>query len=236
MGRFRKPSSKSSFTRRRITNFEDSLISFITEVVIMKRSFAGTFTQLISIITILIVVNQFASGQILTDYDRGTPPQLTAGVSPFGSYISTELGNINLANGGVNFSIPLGMVGGRGLWIPLTLNYSSKVWSGGREDHSFCDDNGSCTQWTDFGARYGGQRLAMGRPFTMISPGWTLGSVPVLHLITFGMQPFSDITRGCPINPPQPVTIWNYMLTKITLQMPDGAEIEFRDDIVDGVR
>ena len=65
--------------------------------------------------------------QAQSQYDKGTPPQLVAGVSSVGSYISTELGNVNLSNGGLNFNIPLGTVGGRGnLTMPLTLSYSSK--------------------------------------------------------------------------------------------------------------
>ena len=47
-------------------------------------------------------------GQAQSQYDKGTPPQLAAGVSSSGSYMSTELGTINLTNGALNISIPLG--------------------------------------------------------------------------------------------------------------------------------
>src|SRR5689334_5302139 len=73
--------------------------------------------------------SSFTSGQEQSQYDKGTPPQHAAGVSPLGSYTSTELGSVNLSNGALNFNIPLATVGGRGFSIPLTLNYSSKVWS-----------------------------------------------------------------------------------------------------------
>src|SRR2546422_4321503 len=65
----------------------------------------------------------------VSQYDKGTPPQQAAGVSPFGSYISTDLGVVNLSNGALSIKLPLGQVGGRGFWVPISLNYSSKLWS-----------------------------------------------------------------------------------------------------------
>src|SRR3989449_11776695 len=67
-----------------------------------------------------------------SQYDHGTPPQHAAGLSAIGSYISSNLGTVNLSNGSLNFKLPLGAVGGRGFSLPLTLNYSSKVWSASR--------------------------------------------------------------------------------------------------------
>ena len=86
---------------------------------------------LVSLILIAASVPAFAQTQ--TQYDKGTPPQHTTGVSSLGSYATTELGTVNLSNGSLNFKIPLGNVGGRGITIPLTLNYSSKVWSGSKD-------------------------------------------------------------------------------------------------------
>src|SRR5215813_11049386 len=78
----------------------------------------------------LLSFSSLTFGQEQSQYDKGTPPQHAAGVSELGSYTSTELGSVNLSNGALNFKIPLATVGGRGITIPLTLNYSSKVWSG----------------------------------------------------------------------------------------------------------
>jgi hypothetical protein len=80
----------------------------------------------------LLIVISFITvyGQAQNQYDKGTPPQLASGVSAAGSYMSTELGTVNLSNGALNFNIPLGTVGGRGsVQLPLVLSYSSKVWS-----------------------------------------------------------------------------------------------------------
>src|SRR5512145_2624574 len=84
------------------------------------------------LITFLLILTSCSAalGQAQSQYDKGTPPQLAAGVSSMGSYISTELGTVNLSNGGLNFNIPLSTVGGRGnVAMPLALSYSSKVWS-----------------------------------------------------------------------------------------------------------
>ena len=70
----------------------------------------------------------FAQGDV-SQYDKGTPPQQASGVSALGSYISTDLGVVNLSNGALSIKLPLGQVGGRGLWVPISLNYSSKLWS-----------------------------------------------------------------------------------------------------------
>src|ERR1041384_2277119 len=85
------------------------------------------------LITFLLILTccGAALGQAQSQYDKGTPPQLASGISSMGSYVSTELGNVNLSNGALNINIPLGTVGGRGnVAIPLTLSYSSKIWSG----------------------------------------------------------------------------------------------------------
>src|SRR5215475_4595180 len=70
-----------------------------------------------------------AFAQTTSQYDRGTPPQLATGVSTLGSYLSADLGVINLSNGALNINLPIGKVGGRGLSIPILLNFDSKLWS-----------------------------------------------------------------------------------------------------------
>ncbi len=71
---------------------------------------------------------------VLVGRAEGTPPQLAAGVSSLGSYVSTEFGTVNLSNGGLNINIPLGTIGGRGnVALPLSLSYSSKLWLGTKD-------------------------------------------------------------------------------------------------------
>src|ERR1051326_2356272 len=89
--------------------------------------------QVAVILLVLLTSLANALGKNSSQYDKGTPPQHAAGVSPLGSYTSADLGNINLSNGALNISLPLGSIGGRGFSLPLTLNYSSKVWSASRD-------------------------------------------------------------------------------------------------------
>src|SRR5437879_4592968 len=85
--------------------------------------------SLLIVVILFLSIGPIARGQTWTQYDQGTPPQHAAGVSPVGSYVSADLGTVNLGNGALNIALPMGTVGGRGFSIPLSLNYSSKVWS-----------------------------------------------------------------------------------------------------------
>src|SRR5437588_2425793 len=78
---------------------------------------------------LLLSVCTTAHAQYWTQYDQGTAPQHAAGVASLGSYESTEIGTVNLSNGALNIHLPLATVGGRGFSLPISLNYSSKVWS-----------------------------------------------------------------------------------------------------------
>jgi hypothetical protein len=126
-------------------------------------------------VLVLLVFSATSLGQ-QTQYDRGTPPQLVAGVSPVGGYASTELGNVNLANGALNISIPAGQVGGRGFSIPISINYSSKVWA--LEGTTDIQDVGITKSVVS--AMYG---LAQWDSdlYNRIAPGWTFGGVPALR-------------------------------------------------------
>src|SRR5437867_8201035 len=89
------------------------------------RSSVAFFASL----ALLLILSSSVLAQDQSQYDHGTPPQNAAGLSQIGSYLSSDLGSINLSNGSLNFKIPLGGVGGRGFSLPLTLNYDSKLWS-----------------------------------------------------------------------------------------------------------
>src|SRR5215475_9980901 len=108
-------------------------------------------------------------------YDRGTPPQHAPGVSPLGSYTSADLGTVNLSNGALNLKFPLGSVGGRGFELPLTLNWSSKIWSGTTDSETDRDGSTKSVVYADFGR---------GDDFVDFSsrtgPGWTVGVAPMM--------------------------------------------------------
>lgn len=125
---------------------------------------------LASLVTMLIVVTS-ALGQEASQYDKGTPPQHAAGVSPLGTYTSSDLGTINLSNGALNIRLPLASVGGRGFSLPLTLNYSSKVWSASRHSN-FADATGNHPVAH---AGYADIDNLMDL-YSRVAPGWTIGA------------------------------------------------------------
>jgi RHS repeat-associated protein len=175
-------------------------------------------------IQIAIGVSLFVSVQAQSSqYDKGTPPQHGVGVSSLGSYTSTELGTINLSNGALNFKIPLGTLGGRGgLAIPLSLNYSSKVWSASLDTDEELE---SGTQQPVAYADYDRGLIEGGSFGSIIGAGWTIAGWPSLESkrVQIG-KILSGPNVGC----------YNYTLTKLTLYLPDRGEIEFRDDATNG--
>ncbi|HEX6718014.1 MAG TPA: RHS repeat-associated core domain-containing protein [Pyrinomonadaceae bacterium] len=165
----------------------------------------------------------FTFAQEQSQYDKGTPPQHAAGVSPLGSYTSTELGSVNLSNGALNFKIPLATVGGRGFSIPLTLNYSSKVWSASMD--TAVDNNNQ-----QFSAAYADYANLDGFVdfFERVGPGWTIGAAPTI---------FNRIVRINQLPPPPGSPspgCYTFTVPKLTVMLPDKGEIEFRDDAYDG--
>jgi YD repeat-containing protein len=163
-----------------------------------------------------IVMSANVLAQGTSQYDRGTPPQHAAGVASFGSYSSPDLGTVNLSNGSLNLAIPLGTVGGRGFAIPLTLNYSSKVWSVSKDTDYV--DGASTVAYASYGA---GEFLE--NYHNRLSAGWTVGIAPWMSSRSFGIDPL--VQPGCG---------YNRFLTKLTVTLPDKGEIELRDDYADG--
>jgi RHS repeat-associated protein len=161
-----------------------------------------------------------------TQYDRGTAPQHAAGVSSLGSYISADLGTINLSNGSLNFSLPLGSVGGRGFWVPLSLNYSSKVWSAGSGTDTKPDVEPTFPPKKPLSgsvvyAMYDAAADVIDEKYR-VAPGWTIGAQPMLKAEIIGINPVPNDCR------------FYYKLTKLTLVLPDKGEIQLRDDLTNG--
>lgn len=172
---------------------------------------------------LLLATSLHALGQEQSQYDAGTPPQHAAGVSALGSYTAVDLGSVNLSNGALNFKIPLATVGGRGFSVPLTLNYSSKVWSASKDT----DTDRTNTPFTATYADYANQDGFMDF-FQRVGPGWSIGATPII---------FNRIVRIKQL-PPQPGSnvpgCYMFTLPKLTVMLPDRGEIEFRDDAYDG--
>lgn len=144
-----------------------------------------------------------------SQYDKGTPPQHAAGLSATGSYLSTELGTVNLSNGGLNFNIPLGTIGGRGnVSLPLLLSYSSKVWSASMDVDL---ERESMTEQSVAYADYDNHSTFAGAAV----PGWSLRAGVSLNSQFVKIQRImSGPNVGC----------YLYGLHKLTLNLPDKAK------------
>jgi len=186
-----------------------------------NRTGAARCFMAVVILMLATAIAVAQSGQV-SQYDHGTPPQHAAGVSGIGSYISSDLGTINLSNGSLNFKIPLGAVGGRGFYLPLTLNYTSKVWSATTGSAAVSDP----TPHTEATAIAVYDDPAQADDFFMkLGAGWTVGAAPYIKARGLGISPVQN-PNGC--------SEFNWILVKLTVVLPDKGEIELRDDQLDG--
>ncbi|MEK6303567.1 MAG: hypothetical protein AABO41_22925 [Acidobacteriota bacterium] len=179
-------------------------------------------TQFVTALVAMVVLSLATRAQEQSQYDRGTPPQHAAGVSSIGSYISADIGTINVGNGSLNFRLPLGNVGGRGFWLPLTLNYSSKIWSA-RRGTIFNPDPAPGHQEPVVWGQYSDDPAEI---HNFVAGGWTIGAAPFLKARGIGINPVTNNQNGC--------TDYQWILVKLTLVLPDKGEIELRDDQRDG--
>jgi hypothetical protein len=183
----------------------------------MFKAFLPKMSVKLSLVFVVMLISSVTtSAQSSSQYDRGTPPQHAAGVGSFGSYSSPDLGTVNLSNGSLNLAVPLGTVGGRGFSFPITLSYSSKVWSVSKET-DFVDGSATVPY-----ASYGAGGFLEDWHYRL-SPGWTVGITPLIHVRSFGIDPL--VHPGCG---------YSRYLTKLTVSLPDKGEIEMRDDYTDG--
>src|SRR6267142_4231994 len=153
----------------------------------MKPQIVRQFALATALLVALCISVQ---AQSWTQYDQGTPPQHSAGVSQLGSYISTDLGTVNVSNGSLNLSLPMGVAGGRGFSLPIALNYSSKVWSLGHDTviHPApcpgCENPDALMVYAEYGQ--GDFQVPI---YNRIAPGWTINAAPVLKSQFVGITP-----------------------------------------------
>lgn len=184
---------------------------------ILPATYQTAFKSLLLSIS-LLAFSLIVQGQNWTQYDQGTPPQHAAGVSPIGSYVSADLGVINLSNGSLSISLPMGTSGGRGFTMPISLNYSSKVWSLAHESvYDPVHQIDKMSVYSSYGAEGTYSDI-----YQRLAPGWTVSGVPSLKVQSVSINPCSS--NGLPL----------YSLTKVSVVLPDRCEIELRDDQTDG--
>lgn len=151
----------------------------------------------------------------------GTPTESRGGMSELSSYSSDKIETVNLANGNLNLRIPLVTVGGRGsASYTLSLNYNSKLWSGVRNVPESCEGGGSLA--ARFAVGYN-DYLGISPNILELGAGWSISKGPSIRIIRMNLDQLNA-------NPPA----FQYALTKVLLTLPDGSEIQMRDDQTDG--
>ena len=148
--------------------------------------------------------------------DGGTPLGLQAG-TPSGSYGLGGFDNVNLYNGGLNFSLPLLSVGGRGgaghtIMLPI-----ERRWMAEREGS---DENG----WLSYPVDDREERIV---------PGYGPGMMSARFIGTGSMPcptptPPAECEGDCPRH-------YRNTLTRLSFTGPDGTEMVFRDVQTGGV-
>lgn len=162
--------------------------------------------------------------------DIGTPAESKPGQSNASSYSRDKLETVNLSNGNLSLHIPLVTIGGRGsAAFSVSLAYNSKAWTPYHDqDAAYTDAFGNHIPPLDhWSAKF--DDLAMREPGVYaLGSGWTLLTGYSMKMSKVNIQ---LITTGCSV---QPDCGYKYVLTRLWLLLPDGSEVELRDDLTNG--
>jgi RHS repeat-associated protein len=151
-------------------------------------------------------------------FDGRTPTGLASG-APAGSYALSGFENVNLFNGNLNFSLPLLKIGGRGsagytMMLPIEQTWSATFGSiplpEGGQINFYSADN---TDWYKRIPWFARNR------YDMYMPGKLFGR--------------NGVEGAIQCNIPL-VTIYARTLPRLTFIMPNGSEIELRDQLTGG--
>lgn len=164
-------------------------------------------------------------------YDSGTPAESKAGASTASTYAADKIETVNLANGNLSMNVPLASVGGRGsAGFTLALSYNSKLWSSEHERvETGQDPFGSPTNYYHhYYARFDEGSMSSPNRLTLGS-GWSISLGPALKMrrVNIGGHPCSGTINSRN-------TCYDWVLTKLSLVLPDGGEVELRDQYTQG--
>jgi hypothetical protein len=166
--------------------------------------------------------------------DRGTPAESKPGQSSASTYARDKIETLNLANGNLTLSIPLATVGGRGsASFAVAVSYNSKVWTAQHDREDVSSQHGASVGFAldHYSAMY--DKVVDDEPYLMRLGGdWTILTAPGvkgkfigIDPLTTGCNNYTDGARNCG---------FKYVLTKLWLTLPDGSQVELRDNATDG--
>jgi len=160
--------------------------------------------------------------------DKGTPVESKPGTSTPSTYAPDKIETVNLANGNLSMNVPLVNIGGRGsASFTVALSYNSKLWSTQHDKEETGNDPfvnplpyvHHYYAWYNQGSMETPGRMALGG-------GWSIPLGPALKRRRINIGP-----HKCSNNH---TTCYTWVLTKLSLIMPDGAEVELRDEYTQG--
>lgn len=175
-------------------------------------------------IGMLVIANTVLGGG---GFDLGTPAESKGGFSGLASFAQDKIETVSLTNGNLNVHIPLVTIGGRGsASFTIALNQNNKLWSAHTEVERRDDGFGNFINVRHNTATF--DDLLGNTPNTWyIGSGWSILLGPAIKVKRVDIDPITcgQVLEG---------TVFKYVLTKVWLVMPDGSEIEMRDDLTDG--
>lgn len=147
--------------------------------------------------------------------DAYTPPSLSKGTHPLGSYGGGSFDSVNFFNGNLSMSFPLAGLDGRaGMGAGVALTYNSKFWHIQTTSVPNSDYTNVITYY--FPVTQDWDRTGD------LAPGWRIHAGMLIGRTTgFGAR---DIGQG-----PNGFFHYQQTLTRYTFIAPDGTEYEFRD-------
>ncbi|HKO61913.1 MAG TPA: hypothetical protein VJV03_12195, partial [Pyrinomonadaceae bacterium] len=187
-------------------------------------------------LSILFILNvSTASAQ--NSSNRGTPAESKPGQSTPSTYARDKIETVNLVNGNFSLAIPIATIGGRGsASFTVVLSYNSKVWTA-QHDAEWIPQGDSefppiGTVRNYYTAMY--EKLEEFEPgLAKLGGGWTIRVTPGIKALTFGIDPAP--TTWCNQGTDEvPDCGFKYVLTKMWLSLPDGSQIEMRDQATQG--
>src|SRR5688572_27113527 len=181
------------------------MLTIVVSALTRRRLFLGAILLLANCVV--------AAAQIRSVTDGHTPLGLAAG-APAGSYELSGFENVNPYNGGLNFSLPITEVSGRGgasytIRVPIENKWRAEV-------DDFCDpETGQC--WHFESPIYGSWEY-----FNPYGPGELVG-----RRAGTGVQPQNI---GCHYYQ----DTYFKTITRLTFTVPGGTEFELRDQLLSG--
>jgi RHS repeat-associated protein len=176
----------------------------------VKNTWSRSLLYPVFLISVLCGIPAGVRAQGPTTTTEGTTPLGTSPGSPAGSYALSGFDNVNIYNGGVNLSIPLVHIGGRGAaGYTMMVPFNTKHWGITHPRMPAPPSDiwvPAATWWWPF------------------PPGYGLG---VLFARTSG--PRAGQLTGCPSE------LLQYALTRLTFVAADGTEYELVDTQTGGL-